>query len=180
MHAGTGLADESVGMAIDASPGVAFSARSYAELEARLAAASIEGVALRYGFFYGPGTWYCPEGAGADQARAGQLAVIGQGEAVWSWIHIDDAAAATVAALSAPPGVYNILDDDPVPAHVWIPAFARNVGAPPPTTITIDQARQTLGEDAIYYGTCLRGASNAKAKNTLAFRPRRLEWLRRD
>jgi nucleoside-diphosphate-sugar epimerase len=175
---GEGLADESVGMAVDASPGVASHARSYAELEARvLAPGPLEGVALRYGFFYGPGTWYSPEGACADQARRQEIPIVGKGEGVWSWVHIVDAAHATVAALTAPPGVYNVVDGDPSPVSVWLPAFARSVGAPPPPRVTEAQARAAAGEDAVYYGTKLRGASNAKARNTLRFTPRRQEWL---
>ena len=175
---GEGLANESVGMAVDASPGVAFHARSYAELEARvLAPGPLEGVALRYGFFYGPGTWYSPEGACADQARRREIPIVGKGEGVWSWVHIVDAAQATVGALTAPPGVYNVVDDDPSPVNLWLTAFARSVGAPPPPQITEEQALAADGEDAIYYGTKLRGASNAKAKKALRFTPRRLEWL---
>jgi nucleoside-diphosphate-sugar epimerase len=175
---GEGLADEAVGMAVDASPGVAFHAQSYAELEARvLAPGPLEGVSLRYGFFYGPGTWYSPEGACADQARRRELPIVGKGQGVWSWVHIVDAAHATVAALTAPPGVYNVVDDDPSLVNVWLPAFAGSVGAPPPPQITEEQARAADGEDAIYYGTKLRGASNARAKHVLGFSPRRLEWL---
>jgi 2-alkyl-3-oxoalkanoate reductase len=175
---GEGLADESVGMAVDASPGVAANARSYAQLEARvLTPGPLEGVAMRYGFFYGPGTWYSPEGACADQARRQEIPIVGKGEGVWSWVHIVDAAQATVAALTAPPGVYNVVDDDPSPVNVWLPAFARSVGAPPPPQITAEQARTAAGEDAVYYGTMLRGAWNAKAKKALGFTPRRLEWL---
>ena len=175
---GDGLADESVGMAVDASPGVGSHARSYAELEARaLAAGPMEGVAMRYGFFYGPGTWYGPEGACGGMARRRELAVVGDGRGVWSWVHIEDAASATAAALTAPPGAYNVVDDDPSPVDVWLPAFARSVGAPPPPHVTEDQARSAGGEDAVYYGTRLRGASNAKARRVLGFAPRRLQWL---
>jgi 2-alkyl-3-oxoalkanoate reductase len=178
LKSGTGLADESEGMAIDASPGVAVSAQTYAELEARLASAGLEGVALRYGFFYGPNTWYSPEGACGDQARRQEIPIIGRGEGVWSWVHIDDAALATVAALTAPPGVYNVVGDEPSAVSVWLPAFAKFVGAPAPPRITEQQAREAAGEDAVYYGTKLRGASNAKAKQVLGFKPRRLEWMR--
>lgn len=174
---GPGLGDESQPLAVAASPRVSFSSRSYTELEDRLAAAPLEGVALRYGFFYGPNTWYHPDGAVAEQLRQQQVPIIGKGEGVYSWIHIDDAALATVAALSAPPGKYNIVDDDPSPLHVWLPAFARFVGAPPPPHVTEEQARAAAGEDAVYYQTRLRGASNAKAKQVLGFQPRRLEWL---
>jgi nucleoside-diphosphate-sugar epimerase len=175
---GSGLADESVGMAVDASPRVAGHARSYAELESRvLNAEGIEGVALRYGFFYGPGTWYNPDGAAADQARKQELAIIGAGEGVWSWVHIEDAAVATVAALTAPPGVYHVVDDDPSPVRLWLPAFARWVGAPPPPRVTEQEGRERGGEDAVYYGTKLRGATNGKDKRLLGFAPRRLQWL---
>jgi nucleoside-diphosphate-sugar epimerase len=175
---GRGPADESEGFAIDASPRVSVHARTYAELESRvLNAGGVEGVALRYGFFYGPGTWYHPDGAAADQARKRELAVVGAGDGVWSWVHIEDAAVATAAALTAPPGVYHVVDDDPSPAGRWLPAFARRVGAPPPPHVTEREARERSGEDAVYYGTRLRGASNAKAKRALNFAPRRLEWL---
>jgi len=178
LRPGPGLGDESEGLAVDASPRVAASARTYAELEARLlGAGDIEGVALRYGFYYGPGTWYHPTDAAADQARKRELAVIGAGEGVWSWVHIEDAAVATVEALTAPPGVYHVVDDDPSPVSTWLPAFARAVGAPPPPTVSERGARAAFGEDAVYYGTRLRGASNAKAKRTFGFAPQRLGWL---
>lgn len=178
LEAGSGLADESAGLAVNASPRVAMHARTYAELEARvLNAGKMEGVVLRYGFFYGPGTWYHPEGASADQARRQEIPVIGDGGGVWSWVQIEDAAVATADVLAAPPGVYNIVDDDPSPVAVWLPAFARFVGAPPPPRITEEQALASAGGDAVYYGTKLRGASNQKAKETFAFAPRRLEWL---
>ena len=175
---GSGLGDESEGMAIDASPRVAASARTYAELEARvLNSGDMEGVALRYGFFYGPGTWYDPDGASADQVRRQEIPVIGDGESVWSWVHIEDAAVATSEALTAPPGVYQVVDDDPSAVAVWLAEFARLAGIPSPPRVTVEQARAAAGEDAVYYGTKLRGASNAKAKRTFGFRPRRLEWL---
>ncbi len=178
MKSGSGLADESESLAVDATPGVAASAQTYTELESRLfRAPKIEGVALRYGFFYGPNTWFHSDGASADQVRKQEMPIIGPGEGVWSWIHIDDAALATVAALTAPAGIYNIVDDDPSPIGVWLPAFARFVGATDPPHVTEEQARAAAGEDAIYYQTKLRGASNKKARETLKFRPRRLEWL---
>jgi len=180
LEPGSSLADESAGLAVNASPRVAANARAYAELEARvLNAGEMEGVALRYGFFYGPGTWYRPDGASADQVRRQEVPVIGDGGGVWSWIQIEDAAVATADVLAAPPGVYNVVDDDPSPVAVWLPAFARFVGAPPPPRITEEQARASAGEDIVYYGTKLRGASNQKAKKTFGFEPRRLEWLGR-
>lgn len=175
---GPGLADESVGLAIDASPGVAASAQTYATLEERtLKPQSMEGVVLRYGFFYGPNTWYNPDGGSADQARAQQLPVVGEGLGVWSFVHIEDAAIATAAVLTAEPGIYNIVDNDPTPVHVCVPKFAAWVGAPPPPHITEEAARAVAGEDAVYYNTKLRGASNEKARRLLNFKPRRLQWL---
>jgi len=178
LEPGSGLADEAADLAVNASPRVALIARTYAELEARvLNAGEMEGVALRYGFFYGPGTWYHPEGASADQVRRQEVPVIGDGGGVWSWVQIEDAAVATADVLTVPPGVYNVVDDDPSPVAVWLPAFARFVGAPAPPRITEGQARASVGEDAVYYGTKLRGSSNQKAKRTFGFEPRRLEWL---
>jgi nucleoside-diphosphate-sugar epimerase len=178
LRPGSGLADESESLAVNASPGVAASAQTYMQLEARvLSSGAMEGVALRYGFFYGPNTWYSPEGAAADQARRQELRIIGRGEGVWSWVHIEDAALATVAVLTAAAGVYNIVDDNPSPVSRWLPEFARWVGGPPPPQITEQDALQTMGADDVYYGTQLRGASNEKAKRVLSFRPRRLEWL---
>ena len=175
---GAGLADESAPFAIDASPGVAASARTYLELESvALAAPGIQCVALRYGFFYGPGTWYTSEGDMGEQMRQQQVPIIGNGQGVSSFVHIVDAAAATVAALHCAPGAYNVVDNDPSQQRVWLPAFARACGAPAPTQVTEQQALTTSGEDSVYYATRLRGASNAKAKRDLNFRPRPLEWL---
>jgi 2-alkyl-3-oxoalkanoate reductase len=178
---GAGLADESVPFALDASPGVAASARTYTELEATaLRVGSIECVILRYGFFYGPGTWYRKEGDIGEQVRARQLAVIGNGQGVYSFVHIEDAAAATAAAVESTPGIYNVVDDNPSPQRVWLPAFARAAGAPEPPYVTEQAAFSTAGADAVYYATRLRGASNEKAKRVLHFRPRSLEWLSND
>ena len=175
---GTGFADEGERFAFDASPAVAAGARRYAELEAAASRTlGIEFVSLRYGFFYGPGTWYIREGDMGEQVRQQQVPVIGDGEGVWSWVHINDAAAATAAALECAPGAYNIVDGDPAPQNLWLPAFARAVGAPAPPQITEKEALAAVGSDTVYYATRLRGASNEKAKRELDFHPRPLEWL---
>jgi nucleoside-diphosphate-sugar epimerase len=119
--------------------------------------------------------WYHPDGGIADQVRQQQFPIVGQGEGVWSFVHIDDAAQATAAALTVEPGVYNIVDDDPSPVSQWLPRYAQWLGAPPPPSVSEQTAR---GEDAVYYGTKLRGSTNLKAKKTLNFRPRRLLWLK--
>jgi len=175
---GAGLASETDSLAVNASPGISGSVRTYLQIEKRvLGSQDLEGVALRYGFFYGPGTYHDPDtGSVTRQVRDQQYPVIGSGAGVYSFIHVEDAAAATVAVLESDPGVYNIVDDDPVEMSVWLPAFARFVAAPPPPHITEQQA-QVLGPDAVYYATRLRGAQNDLAKRKLGFSPRRLEWL---
>jgi 2-alkyl-3-oxoalkanoate reductase len=174
---GLGLADESSPLAVDASPGVAAGARTYVELESTAFRSEIDCVAMRYGFFYGPGTWYTSFADMGEQVRQERVPIIGAGQGVWSFVHIDDAASATVAALECAPGAYNIVDDYPSPQCVWLPAFARACGAPDPLQITEQEALATSGADSVYYATRLRGASNKKARNELNFRPRPLEWL---
>lgn len=171
------LASETARFRQDAPGEVGESARAFGDYEDRvLASPSMTAVVLRYGFFYGPGTWYRPDGAIADQVRKGEAVVIGEGNAVWSFVHIDDAVAATVASLTSEPGVYNVVDDDPLPVAQWLPAFARWVEAPEPPRISIDEARKAAGEEAVYYHTRLTGASNSRAKAQLGFKPRPLLW----
>lgn len=174
---GSGLADESAPFAFGASPGVAAGCRTYADLEERAQKSGLEAVLLRYGFFYGPGTWFSPEGDVGAQVRRGEVPIIGKGEGIWNWVHIDDAAAATCAALTASRGIYNVVGDQPIAQSVWLPAFARFVGGPEPPTVSEGQALQQAGADSVYYATRLRGASNQKAKTHLAFLPRPLEWI---
>lgn len=178
LNAPTGqLADESARLRYDAPGEIGKSTRTIGEYEDRvLASPSLDGVVLRYGFFYGPGTWYRPDGAIADQVRKGEAAIIGEGNAVWSFVHIDDAVAATVASLTSEPGVYNVVDDDPLPVAEWLPAFARWVDAPEPPRLIVDNALKTAGEEAVYYHTHLTGASNGRAKAHLGFSPRPLLW----
>ena len=108
--------------------------------------------------------------------RQRQAVIIGAGNAVWSFVHIDDAVAATVAALGAEPGVYNVVDDDPLPVSEWLPAFARWVDAPEPARVSTEDALTAAGEEAVYYHTRLTGASNRRAKAQLGFSPRPLLW----
>jgi 2-alkyl-3-oxoalkanoate reductase len=176
---GAGLATEAEPLASEASPGIAGSVRTYMQIEDRvLGAPELEGLALRYGFFYGPGTYHDPAtGNISRQVREGQYPIIGSGEGVFSFVHVEDAAAATVAALEAEPGVYNVVDDDPSKMSIWLPAFARSLGAPVPRVISEAEALRTDGADSIYYAARLRGASNSRAKRKLGFAPRRWEWL---
>ena len=128
---GTGLATETDPLASEASPGIAGSVQTYMQLEDRvLKTPDLEGIALRYGFFYGPGTYQDPVTSSvSQQVREQQYPVIGSGRGVFSFVHVEDAAAATVAALDADPGVYNVVDDDASEMSVWLPAFAQFLGA---------------------------------------------------
>jgi nucleoside-diphosphate-sugar epimerase len=174
------LADEDTPLALDASPAVAAEARLATALEHRLRESpGMEGIAMRYGSFYGPGSWFNPDGDVAQQVRRKQFPIIGNGEGVWSWLHIEDAAMATVAAAErGRPGVYLIANDHPLAVRDWLPAFARWLNAPPPPQVSVEDAlRRDGGADAVYYGTRMRGVSNAKAKRELDFQPRPLEWV---
>src|ERR671916_189323 len=176
---GPGLADEETPLAFDASPAVAADARIVTELEHRLLGKpDIEGIALRYGFFYGPGTWFSPDGDVGRQVRQRQFPIIGDGGGVASWLHIEDAAIATAAAAGqGSPGIYLIANDQPLAVREWLPAFAGWLKAPPPPQVSVEDTLKASGADAVYYGTQLRGVSNAKAKRELHFQPRPLEWI---
>lgn len=176
---GSGLASEKDALAANASPAIAGSVRTYMQIEERaLGAPDLPGVALRYGFFYGPKTYHDPtDGSVSEQVRQQAYPVIGSGSGVFSFVHVEDAAAATVAALECDPGVYNVVDDDPSEMRVWLPAFARFLGAPEPPRISEPEALQKAGADAVYYATRLRGAANGLAKQKLRFAPRKLNWL---
>jgi nucleoside-diphosphate-sugar epimerase len=177
---GPGLADEETPLSIDGPPAVAADARLQSEMERRLLEnPDIEGIALRYGFFYGPGTWFHADGDVSRQLRARQFPIVGNGEGVWTWLHIDDAAIATAAAAErGEAGIYIVANDQPLPVREWLPAFARWVDAPPPPHLPVEEALKSEGgADSVYYQTRMRGVSNAKAKRELDFRPRRLEWI---
>jgi nucleoside-diphosphate-sugar epimerase len=113
----------------------------------------------------------------ANQVRDRKIAIAGSGQGVWSWVHVEDAAAATVAALECTPGVYNIVDSDPSELSVRLLAFTAFMRAPEPPHVNEVDALHSAGPDWIYYSTRLRGASNTKAKGELRFAPRKLEWL---
>jgi len=131
------------------------------------------GLALRYGFFYGPSTWYARGTALADMVQKRMLPITGSGEGLSSYIHIDDAVDATVRAIEyGTSGIYNICDDEPVSQNVWLPELARLLGAKPPRRAPAWLVGLFGGATAKFYGTSLRGASNAKARAALGFSPR--------
>jgi nucleoside-diphosphate-sugar epimerase len=148
-------------------------------LESAVTGASwTEGVVLRYGGFYGPGTSLSPEGGEMTEAlRKRKFPVVGNGSGVWSFIHIEDAADATVAAIEhGRRGIYNIVDDEPAPVSEWLPAVANAVGARAPRHVPRWLGRMLAGEAATVMMTEVRGASNAKAKRELGWEPKHRSW----
>jgi nucleoside-diphosphate-sugar epimerase len=136
-----------------------------------------EGIVLRYGGFYGPGTNMAPGGELSEMIRKRRFPLIGDGGGVWSFIHIADAAEATVAAVEhGSRGVYNIVDDDPAPVAVWLPALAQTLGAKKPRHVPRFIVRLFAGEAGVVMMTDARGASNAKAKRELAWSPAHPSW----
>jgi nucleoside-diphosphate-sugar epimerase len=142
-------------------------------LEAAVTGAEgMEGVVLRYGGFYGPGTSIDVGGEHIELLRKRRFPIGGSGAGVWSLVHIDDAAAATVAAIEGgPPGIYNVVDDAPAPVSEWLPALAASVGAPPPRRLPGWLVRLAAGPQAHSMMTRVRGASNAKARRELGWAP---------
>jgi nucleoside-diphosphate-sugar epimerase len=138
-----------------------------------------EGLALRYGSFYGPGTAIslAPDAPMAAPIRKRRFPIVGDGGGVWSHVHIEDAAAATVAAVDhGRPGIYNIVDDDPAPVREWLPVLASALGAKPPRHVPRWLARLLAGEVATAMMTEAKGASNAKAKRELGWQLRYPSW----
>jgi nucleoside-diphosphate-sugar epimerase len=142
-------------------------------LEQSVLGAPLVGIVLRYGSLYGASA----SEPLFEMVRRRMLPVIGDGAGVWSWIHVDDAASATVAALErGEPGVYNVVDDEPAPAAVWIPYLAELAGAKPPRHVPAWLGRLLAGEAVVHMMTEVRGASNEKAKWVLDWRPRGASW----
>jgi 2-alkyl-3-oxoalkanoate reductase len=139
-------------------------------------AEGMDGLVLRYGFFYGPGTWFA-NGTGLAKAYRRRMSpIVGSGEGVFSFIHVEDAAAATVAAVErGAPGIYNVSDDEPAPANDWMPVFAAAVGGGKPLRVPLWLGKLAAGENAVQVET-MRGASNAKAKRELGWEPRYASW----
>jgi nucleoside-diphosphate-sugar epimerase len=136
-----------------------------------------EGLALRYGGFYGPGTSLAPGGAHAELVRNRKFPIVGNGAGVWSFLHIDDAASATVAAIErGAPGVYNVADDEPAPVREWLPVLAASLGAPPPRHVPAWLARPLIGGLFMVMMTTARGMSSEKAKRELAWTPAYPSW----
>jgi nucleoside-diphosphate-sugar epimerase len=140
-------------------------------------AKDIEGLVLRYGGFYGPGTGLERDGDQLAMVRKRQFPLLGEARGVWSFVHIDDAAAATVAALErGKPGIYNIVDDDPAPVAEWLPYLAEVAGAKPPRHLPLWLGRLVGGEHMVVMMDESRGASNEKARRELGWEPEHHSW----
>jgi nucleoside-diphosphate-sugar epimerase len=136
-----------------------------------------EGIVLRYGAFYGPGTSMAPGAEQPELVRERKFPVVGDGGGVWSFIHVADAAEATVAAVEhGSSGVYNVVDDDPAPVAEWLPALADELGAKEPRHVPRFIGRLFTGKAGVVMMTEIRGASNAKAKRELAWQPAHASW----
>ena len=144
-----------------------------------LQASWTEGIVLRYGGFYGPGTSLAPGAAQVEMVRQRKFPLVGDGGGVWSFLHIADAAEATLAAVErGRRGIYNITDDEPARVAEWLPALAEEVGAKRPMRVPRFVGRLFAGEVGVMMMTELRGASNAKAKRELGWQPAHPTWRR--
>jgi nucleoside-diphosphate-sugar epimerase len=140
-------------------------------------AGDLEAFALRYGALYGPGTGIAKDGPIVGLLARRRVPIVGDGRGVWSFVHVRDAARATVEALwRGTPGVYNVVDDDPAPVSQWLPYLARAVGAGPPRRIPRWLAKLAIGEGGVMIMTEARGADNAKARRELGWQPAYPSW----
>jgi nucleoside-diphosphate-sugar epimerase len=163
--------DEDAALFTDAPPPLGGVVAALVEHERRvIGTAGIDGLVLRYGLLYGPGTWYDRRGSTATDIVAGRVPLVEGATGMYSWLHVDDAASAAVAALErGAPGIYNVVDDEPAPQPEWLPVLARALGADPPAAADVPPSPEALDMS-------LRGASNAKAKRELGWRPRYASW----
>ena len=175
---GSGFTDEVTPLYLDSPPAVRALAEAIASLESQtLDANGMSGIVLRYGWFYGPGTSYDPEGSIPGAIRKGMMPIVGAGAGTYSFIDLRDAAAATVKVLAhEASGIYNIVDDSPARFSEWLPVAAKLLDAPAPGHMDEALARQKFGDMRVYYMNEQRGASNAKAKRELHWRPAFPSW----
>jgi 2-alkyl-3-oxoalkanoate reductase len=163
--------DEDAPLFTDAPPPIGGGVAAIVELEQRVTGtAGIEGLVLRYGTLYGPGTYHDRRGSTAADVIAGRVPLVEGATGMYSWLHVEDAASAAVAALErGAPGIYNVVDDEPAPQPEWLPVLAQALGADPPAAAETRPPPDTPEMS-------LRGASNAKAKRELGWRPRYASW----
>jgi nucleoside-diphosphate-sugar epimerase len=146
-------------------------------MEEQVLSAGLEGVVLRFGFWYGPRTGFAPGGVYHRMVEKRRYPVVGRGSGVFSFVHVGDVARATVLALDAgEPGVYNVTDDDPAPMREWLPAYAEAIGAPEPRRVPVLLARLAAGGAVVHAALEMPGASNRKAKEQLGWQPDIPSW----
>jgi nucleoside-diphosphate-sugar epimerase len=173
---GATLRVESDPLVQDPPPAFAPVLAAVRSLEAQVGALP-HGVVLRYGYFYGPGTAYAADGSFAADVKRRRVPIAGAGSGVFSFVHVEDAAAATCAALAASAvGTFNVVDDEPAALRDWLPEYAKTIGAPKPWRVPGLLARLAAGPYGAYLLLRQPGASNAKAKRALAWTPRRASW----
>jgi nucleoside-diphosphate-sugar epimerase len=172
------IKDEEAPLFVDPPGRFAAGRDALVELEQRVIGADgIEGVVLRFGWFYGPGTYYDRGGSQAEETLKRRNPIVGAGTGTFSFVHIDDAAAAVVAALDrGAPGVYNVVDDEPAPLREWLPVYAEALDAKPPRRVPAWLARLVAGPDLASAAIEMRGASSAKAKRELGWQPAHPSW----
>lgn len=141
-----------------------------------MADSRFETVVLRYGLFYGPGTWYCREGHLGQEVLKRRLPIVGEGTGLSSFVHVEDAASATVLAAGFGRGIYNVTDDDPAPMNEWLPVFAEALGAPPPRRIPSWMASLVAGKRMVQMATKGCGASNTRFKHEFGWIPTYSSW----
>ncbi len=149
-----------------------------ADLERQVRGAEgLDGIVLRFGWFYGPGTSYAADGSQADETSKRRLPIVGKGTGTFSFIHVEDAASAAVAAVErGAPGTYNVTDDEPAPMREWVPVYAEALGAKPPRRVPVWLAKLVAGRALAANAVELRGASNARAKQELGWQPKYASW----
>ena len=174
-----GLRTEHDQLYLNAPEPIGKAARTLKYMETIVLESELEGIVLRYGAFYGPGTWFSRNSSLSQQVLARKYPIIGDGEGVCSWIHVSDAARATIAALErGQPGIYNVTDDDPAPMREWLPFYATVLGAKPPRKVPALLARVMGGGGLVKWQSTMPGASNARIKKILEWKPQYETWRR--
>jgi len=170
--------DEEASLDLKAPGKIGKAVAALADLERQvLESEGLDGLVFRFGWFYGPNTYIGPGGSQAEEVRKRRYPIVGKGEARFSFIHTEDAAAAVVTALErGAPGVYNVVDDEPSPLREWLPVYAKTLGAKPPRRIPRWLVALTVGPTLARTATESRGASNAKAKRELGWQPAHPSW----
>ncbi len=175
---GSWVKDEEAPLDVDAPGKVGAAVAAITDLERQvLGAEGLDGLVLRFGWFYGPDTYIGPGGSQAEEVRKRRYPIVGAGDATFSFIHIEDAAAAVVAALErGASGIYNVADDEPSPLREWLPFLAETLGAKPPRRVPLWLVGLVVGRTMARAAAGTRGAANAKAKRELGWEPAHPSW----